>query len=280
MPAATIRFGVSLVCLQAILFVCTMSWIIRYRKHPVVKKSQPIFSVILATGCFMQVCGILPMAMQGEYRVLWDKHTFRLTEEVNPDIAILDIACMSSPWVYFLGFSFTISALFAKIFQLKKMYEDSLEFRRVRIRARYMCLTVAISVSCMTILLLIMQLVAPLRWQRQISLADANDFTLSSTGQCAPEHSWGWFLILPPYILQTGSLCYVLYLWYVMRNLREVPDEYRDTKWIAISIASIIQINILAIPLLVVRNQCNGCFLGLYHSFKLILTKILTFQFS
>ena len=232
-----------------------MSWTFRHRNNPVVKKSQPIFSVILATGCFMQVCGILPMAMQGEYRVLRDEHTFRLTEEENPNITRLDVACMSSPWVYFLGFSVTVSALFAKILRVKKMYENTLEFRPVSIRPRYMCLTIAISVSCMTILLIIMHIVAPLKWQRQISLADANDFALSSTGQCAPEYSWGWFLVLPPYILQTGSLCYVLYLWYVMRNVTDVLDEYHDTKWIAVSIASIIQINLLALPLLVVRNQ-------------------------
>ena len=252
----TIAFGFFLVGIQSIFFVVVMGWTYYHRKHRIVKASQPIFCVILSMGCFIQVCSILTLGVQGEYRVLYDPSTYKPTSHPNPDVAKLDMACMGFYWLYFIGFALTFSALFAKILRVKRMFDHGRAFRRVVIRARDMAIIIVLMVSIMTVLLLIFQFVAPFRWSRRELFFDANNYTVKSVGQCEPEHSWGWALAVPPYLVEIAALCYVLYLCYVMRD---VPDHFHDTKWVGVSVVCTIQINLLAIPLLVVSNLLIPC---------------------
>lgn len=262
-PSYTINIGVALVCLQGIFFTVALAWTYKYRNKHVVKVSQPKLSVILAIGCMVQVMCIIPLAQQGEYRVLKDENTYRLTDEINPEVVGLDLACMAAPWIYFIGVAITFSGLFAKILRVKKVYEQSLELRRVKLKTKDMIFTIVITLSFMTILMVIWQFVAPFQWHREIVLFDPNQYPLVSMGQCSPTTSYGWYLSLPPFIAQTVAFCYVLHLCYVTRN---VPDSFHDTKWIGISIACIIQINILALPLLLVSHISFN--IHLYCSFQ------------
>ena len=256
----TIGFGAFLVGVQSIFFVTVMAWTYSHRKHRIVKASQPIFCVILSTGCFIQVCSILTLGVQGKYRVLYDDNTYQPTDIPNPDLANLDLACMGFYWLHFIGFSLTFSALFAKILRVKRMYEHGIAFRRVVIRARDMTIIIVMMVGIMTVLLLILQFVAPFKWKRRELYFDANNYTVKSTGRCEPESFLGWVLVIPPYLVETAALCYVLYLCYVMRD---VPDNFHDTKWVGVSVVCIIQINLFAVPLLVVSctNSKYICFI-------------------
>jgi gamma-aminobutyric acid type B receptor len=88
-----------------------------------------------------------------------------------------NIACMSVPWILFVGFAITFSALFAKIWRIHKVMNKSM--RRVVIRERHAMKWIILVFSLNVILLLCWTLLDPLQWKRQY-----NDDVANSYGSC------------------------------------------------------------------------------------------------
>ena len=60
-----------------------------------VRVSQPPFLIALCCGIIISSLSIIPMGAQTEYRYTKDElSTGLLTEQDNPDIALVDTACM------------------------------------------------------------------------------------------------------------------------------------------------------------------------------------------
>ncbi len=148
--------------------------------------SQPIFCLILSIGCLVKVMSIIPLSQQGEYRVTRDENTYLLTQEPNPEVPILDMTCMAGPWFYFIGEAMIFSALFAKILRVKKLYEQSISFRRVTVKAHNMKHIIILTLGFMILLMLLWQFIAPLRWDRKALLMTSKGYALTSMEGCMP----------------------------------------------------------------------------------------------
>ena len=86
--------------LMGIVMLCAIIsfvWLVYYRNHEVIFSSQPVFLLMVSIGSFVMASTIIPLSLE---------------EPVSA--AGLDIACMSSPWIYIMGGVITLSALFAK----------------------------------------------------------------------------------------------------------------------------------------------------------------------
>lgn len=92
--------GYTLVGITMALTVVSVGWMYYYRTQAVVVAAQPRFLSMVSLGVFISVSTIIPLGME---------------EPVVLTLHALGIACMSAPWLYFVGISFTLSALLAKM---------------------------------------------------------------------------------------------------------------------------------------------------------------------
>merc|ERR1711862_700789 len=93
-------------------------------------------------------------------------------------------------------------------------------------------------------LLLAWQIIAPLRWEREVLSLDENGYPTKSVGMCTSEKNMGF--VTPYAVLNLGCLLYALYLCYVTRN---IPSHLNEGKWITASIIGIFQVLLLGIPI-------------------------------
>lgn len=88
------------VCLLGV--VC-LSWMHIYRDKNIVKASQPLFLGLLVCGAVTSMSSIIPQGAQTTYRYLEDPATGEITNEPNPDVALMDVACVSVPSILHHG---------------------------------------------------------------------------------------------------------------------------------------------------------------------------------
>lgn len=254
-PSSVKAVGTTLLGIQCFISLLTIVWTWYFQKRRVLRISQPVFLVIISIGCILQASSIIPMSIQGKYRFIQDELTRELSDEPNDDLALLDGACMAVYWLYFMGFALSFSALFAKILRVRKLYILGQSLKKAVVRVRDVVIIIVVMITVETALLLVWQFAGPLKWTREVTLEDANGYPMQSVGTCGPDHSWGWILLLCPFICELLILMYALYICYVTRN---VPSEFAETKWITFTVGAIIEINVLGIPVMVLANNSSS----------------------
>jgi len=248
--------GIIFISLQVGMSVLAIVWTILLRKKTIVRASQPIFLIIIALGCVVISSSIIPMGIEAEYRYTKDVTNGLLTEKPNVAVEVADRACMAFPWLYGIGFTITFSALFAKLWRIRFIFSAATSFVRKKVEAKDVAVIMVIMLMVELVILLTWQIVAPLKWERNILVTDSYGFAIKSVGQCTSQ-SGRWFL-LTLIILHILCLLYALYLSYVTRS---IPSMFSESKWIAAAIISMLQILVLAIPIhLIVEENTKGTF--------------------
>jgi len=242
--------GISFVVVQGIFSLFFLSWTIYNRERGVVKRSQPVFLLLVNIGCCVISLSILPALVQGEYRYELDEFTKEETDVLNNDIGRLDAACMAVPWLFTVGFIVTFSALFAKIWRIRMIVSRASQMRRAPVLAKDVALIVVGFTSVEVILMLIWQLVDPLRWERKVVHANEQGYPVTTVGYCTNDHALPFVIVIGIYNL--GCLGYARFLCHVTRD---IPSSLNESKWITMSIVSIFQILILAIPVLIIAFE-------------------------
>jgi len=247
--------GYALFGIQAVFVLSCAAWTVWNRSRHVVRASQPIFLCLLCFGAFVLNLSMLPIGVQGKYRYLQGETTGEMTDVPNPDIAMVDVACMAVPWLFSLGFSIIFSALFAKIWRVRKVLKAAEQFRSKVVKPKDVALVMVCVVAIQVIILLCWQLIDPMRWQREILDTDDNGFSTQSVGYCKSE---SMLLFLGPLLAIDGlMLCYALHLCFVTRN---VPSDLQEGHWITGAVLSIVQILIISIPILIITENNNDAF--------------------
>lgn len=100
--------GLTFACIVMAMSVAWFVWTIWNRKKPVVKASQPAFLCMLCDGTLIMASCIIPSSLQ---------------EPVSD--RGLDIACMSTLWLFSVGFVTSFSALFSKTWRLNQVRPTS-----------------------------------------------------------------------------------------------------------------------------------------------------------
>ncbi|CAB9529551.1 acid type B receptor subunit [Seminavis robusta] len=223
-----VSIGILLVVLQFVFSILFSAWTFCYREHPIIKASQPQFLWMIAFGCCVMVTAIIPMLPQGEYRHVQNPLTSRETNIPKPEIIKLDAACMALPWMACLGFTIIFSALFAKIWRIKKIHSHAERFRRQEVIIRDVISIMVVMLVEETAVLLTWSLVDPLQWNRTVLTEDADGYPIESAGSCSSDST--------VYFLSTLAV-------------------FKEGRWIALCVYSIFQYLIIGIPVLVIASD-------------------------
>lgn len=112
--------GFTLFGIIAITSISFAGFVICHRQQQVVKALQPIFLLCICGGVLVLGSSIIPLSFDDE---IASQHG-------------CDISCMALPWLVCLGFSVAISALFAKLWRINRLFSASRSCRRVQVRAK------------------------------------------------------------------------------------------------------------------------------------------------
>lgn len=252
---ALLAIGYILFSVQAILSLACAAWTVHYRNRRVVKASQPLFLCLVACGAFVMNLSIIPVGIQGGYRYIFDPVTGIQTDEANKDIDSVDAACMVLPWLFSMGFGVTFSALFAKIWRIKLVFQAARSFVRKQVGVKDVASIMVGVILLQAIVLIAWNVADPLIWQREVLSEDRNGYPTKSIGTCSSNN--GLAFLIPLVVIDACMLFYALYLCFITRK---VSAEYQEGTWITASILSILQILVLSIPILVIVDNDNSAF--------------------
>ena len=138
-------------------------WTFTYRKKKVVKTGQPLFLGMVILGCFIMGTAIFPMGI----------------DDSISSVKGCSVACQSVPWLVATGFTTAYSALFAKIWRVKRLFEHSRAFRRVKITEKDVITPFAVLLTLNIILLNAPVLAHTLTHRHQMCISHRNSSRLS-----------------------------------------------------------------------------------------------------
>jgi len=101
---AALAGGLVMASLAMILGILCFVGTIWFRNQKIVRASQPIFMCMICFGCIIISASVIPMSLQNA-----------------SNTRILDMACMTTPWLLCVGFVTSFSVLFAKTLRLNKV---------------------------------------------------------------------------------------------------------------------------------------------------------------
>lgn len=156
------------------------------------------------------------------------------------------IACQASPWLFCIGWVISVSALFAKLWRINKIFHAK-QFRRVVV-TKYDVLPPFIALLLSNIIILtVWTVLAPLKWNRKIVSIDKFTRTIESFGQCISEgNDWLVYIIL--LIVVNGAL--LIFGNYQAYRARSISTEFSESRYVALAMASIFQVFFIGIPLM------------------------------
>mmetsp|Transcript_18898 Transcript_18898/g.28745 ORF Transcript_18898/g.28745 Transcript_18898/m.28745 type:complete len:910 (+) Transcript_18898:15-2744(+) len=254
----------SYVAVAFLLLICAfaVTWTFYYRKNHLVKVSQPMFLGLLIFGSVISSLSIIPMSVETLYRDA-------------DDIAWVDAACMAFPWLWGLGFSISYSALFAKVWRVKRLYKAAHRARRKQVTAKDVMIIMAIVIFIEFVILLAFQFVSRFQWERT-SIQEINGYTVESVGKCTSEYGWYFMAVLVSY--NVFCLIYALILCW---QTKELPSDFAEGNYIFLSVMFMFQVLILAIPVsIMVRENPNVYFFMLVGGVFLQNFTVLVIIFS
>jgi len=148
-------------------------------------------------------------------------------------------------WFYALGFCLTASAIRAKLLRAKRLTIDIAEKGKLPTPTiREFVWVVLRTLGAEVLLLVIWTIVDPPRWQRKC--IEEHEGFCTSVASCSGESiSIGFLLCL--FMLHVGYLVHLLYISY---QVRFVPQEFAEHKWVTAASISSLEVHILT-PLVV-----------------------------
>lgn len=246
--------GYVAVTLQGLVSCFAIAWTYIYRRNELVRVSQPNFLRAIAVGCFIMTTAIIPASIETEYRFQIDPTTLAFTDEPNPAVRGVDIACMAVFWLHNMGFIMMFSALFAKLWRIKRLFDGSV--LRRRISERDVLKVMLMLCSLMLVIMIIFQIVAPLKWDRSITRFDSSNFRAESSGRCQINKMSGAFLIIATVFHACCLVCAVV----LSYQIRKIPVEFNEGKYVTGAIFCLCQVFMIAIPILFIVSSNTTAF--------------------
>jgi len=220
-------YGGTLVGLTLGFALLSAVWVLRHRKTRIVCSSQPFFLVCIAIGAAIFGSSIIPMGMDDEIA----------------SVETCSRACMSIPWLVILGWTIVFAALFSKLRRLNMAFRSAASFRRVAIKEQDVVLPFVALLGCNLAILLVWTFLTPLRWVRiQKSLTESYGRCQSSGSEVARMT-----VISLAGIVNGAALLYANIEAY---RARHISTEFGESKFIAMSMLSMLQVSIVGIPVL------------------------------
>jgi len=205
-------------------------WLIWFQNERVVCSSQPLFLLMVAVGSLVMATAIFPLSLE---------------EPVS--INGLNVACMAGPWLYLSGAVIAFSSLLAKTRGVHQAYiNPELDF--IHVTSLDIFGTFALLYLLNFVVMIAWTFEAPLEWNRLFrDSTDMFDRPFESYGTCSNDGALPFVivvLILNISILLVGN-------WWAYQS-RNIETEYHESRYIGISMASMLQAWCMGIPILIV----------------------------
>ena len=227
--------GVTMAILAGMLSLFLTGWVFRYRQIQVVRTLQPTFLVTISMGVLVMALAMIPMSIDDEIA----------------SQRISDMSCMSLPWLLSLGFSFAMSALFAKLWRIERLFRATSLGRRVKVEVKDVLGPIAIMLVLNVGVLLSWTLVSPLRFQRR----SLDSEPWKSYGVCrSSDETFGQAMMIAVLLINLTCLVLASYMAYSVRN---VSDEFSESKRLGLALFCWMQLLLVAGPMLLLIDDDN-----------------------
>lgn len=246
----------ALIVIEAIGF---SYWTFHCRNLKVVKASQPLFLIMVAFGVLIMACTIIPLS--------FDDSTAK-TDSTG--------ICMSVPWLYSTGFTITFAALYSKTRRINHIFHSGETFARVEVKPHHVLIPFLVLLSLSTIVLLCWTVLDPLTYVRvNHAGVDGWNRVISTYGTCRSNHGLRFFV--PLVILNVIVLIIANWQAYQARTIK---SEFSESKYIGLSIASMLQCGALAVPILfLVRDNPEAFYLVVVFAIFIVSEGVLLLIF-
>lgn len=224
----------------AFLSVGFAGWTFFNHKKYVVRASQPIFLCLICFGCLIFGSAIIVFGIDDE------PGTFTQDQ--------CDTACMTLPWLIFVGFTLIFSALFSKTWRINRLFQQSSKFHRVKVTATDVILPMIILLAANIIILACWTALSPIQFLREPGTAtDLWNRVIESSGMCRdPEGQSSILYLVLLGVVNVGALGIAMLQAY---RARDIQTEFSESKYIALVFASIAQAFLVGGPVLAIERD-------------------------
>ncbi|GAX11783.1 hypothetical protein FisN_7Lh167 [Fistulifera solaris] len=231
----------ALIAAAAIGFSC---WVLVYRNLIIVKAAQPFFLIMVAAGVLVLASSLIPLSFD-DNGIPFD-----------PSDTEAKLICMSVPWLASTGFTISFSALFAKTMRVNKIFHSKSRFARVEIKPKDVALPFFGLLMANTVILTLWSVLDPLTYTRQdLPGLDGWDRVIATYGACKSENVLRF--LLPLAAVNLSLLAAANWQAY---EARYIESEFSESKYIATSMASLLQAMLSGIPILFVVKESPQAF--------------------
>ena len=282
-----LRFvGYTLFALVAIMAVVFSTWAFVHRNFRVVQMAQPNALLQVALGVLVMSTAVIPMGLDGNFDIRhqrnevnddanWAKDETLYKRDHTRAVAI----CMSPIWLLAIGFSICFSSLAYKIYRVTKLFDQGSQMRRVQARERdaLVPLLGLLIINCT--ILTIWTVLDPLHLvQMNHEGLDGWGRPVSTYSTCEADSS-SLPYVLPLCIVNGGLL--VVANW-VAYKARGISEEFAESKYVFLAMASILQAVLSGIPILLVvysQKSPQALYMGSVFMIFIMCSAILLLMF-
>jgi len=225
----------ALSCLISVYFAL---WVWTYEQKRVIRASQPVFLYLICAGTFVMASSVFTLGIE---------------DDIASD-ELTSATCMASYWLYSLGFTAVISALFSKMWMLGKVFQKPRNEQRIQITKQDILFPFFIIFGLDCAVLSIWTILDRQRWVRMpvhnnvpYSLTIVDE---STVGWCVSEHS-KWYcglLLLINFVILVLSLVQSY-------ECRRITTEYAESAWVTIAIVTTAQVWFISLPLVILWDD-------------------------
>lgn len=254
--------GFTLFAVIAAMAIGCVIWTWTNRRLGVVKMAQPGFLMMIAIGNLVMGSTIVPLS--------FDDSKDNYTE--SRGVA----QCMSIPWLAFLGFTITFSALLAKTWRVNQLFRNSGQFQRVKVTAGQVGKPFLLLFFANTAVLTIWTILDPLQYERlDMPGTDGWNRVIATYGTCRSENATPYVSVLATLnVLVLGIANWQAY------RARNIKSEFSEAHYIGITMASLLQATLIGVPLLaLVKDLPQAFYLTLVFILFTVTMVILTLIF-
>ncbi len=254
--------GFALFGIVAITAIGFAIWTCTKRRLREVSASQPFFLVMICIGALITASSIIPMSI----------------DDSNPNRTqqLCNAMCMTVPWLAFIGFTITFSALFAKARRINKLSRNESAFRRMKVTDRDVILPFVFFLTANVVTLICWTLLAPRQYMRlPLPGRDGWNRIIATYGACQAPVAY-------PYLIALGviNISAVLIATWQAFEARGIQSEFGENRYIIIAMAVVLQAIVGGLPVLIlVRKSPQVYYLVLSTMLFAISMSILLLMF-
>jgi hypothetical protein len=207
------------------------------RKDAIVQRAQPFFMQLLCGGSILTSTAIFTLS--------WD-------EGMGWSDRQLDIACMMTPWFFFVGHIVMLSVMFTKLWRLDKV----MQFRRhIKVTVRNVLGPLVVLLVATLAILVTWTVLDPWTWERVV----VGELPYETYGECGNDRLWAFVgPLMGLLIFAEGTSAF--FAWKTVN----VSEDFNDSSSIFFAICTHMQAWAIGVPILAVlgNSSSDATYLG------------------